>query len=116
MKITNVALFLCVCVAAVAGSPASYDVTLYQPSVVAGKQLPKGEYHILVRGDKAVMGKGKLRVEAPVRVQTGGEKFTATSVRYIRVDGKLMLQEIQVRGTKTTLFFAEPEATAAGVN
>jgi hypothetical protein len=115
MKLTNAVLFLCAGALAIAGSP-SYGVTFFEPSVVAGKEFREGEYRITVKGDKAVMGEGKQRVETPVRVETGTEKFKTTSIRYRRADGKMTVEQIRVGGTSTTLTFGEAAPTTASVN
>jgi len=115
MKLTNAVLFLCAGALAVAGSP-SYGVTFFEPSVVAGKEFREGDYRITIKGDKAVMGEGKQRVETPVRVENGNEKFKTTTVRYFRVDGKMKVEAIRVGGTSTTLTFTEAATTAASVN
>jgi len=90
---------------AVASAADSYRVTLFQPSVVAGKELKPGEYKVTVKGDKAVISLGKHTVEAPVKVETTDNKFTTTSVRYMSGEGKYKVQEIRLGNTKTKLVF-----------
>ncbi len=107
MKLTNAVLFLCAGALAVAGSP-SYGVTFFEPSVVAGKEFREGEYRITVKDGRAGMGAGKQRVETPVRVEAGSEKFKTTTVRYHRADGKMTVEEIHVGGTNTRLSFTGP--------
>src|SRR5437016_13286619 len=97
MKLTSAVLFLCAGALAVAGSP-SYGVTFFEPSVVAGKEFREGEYRITIKGDMAVMGAGKQRVETPVRVETAYEKFKTTHARYFRGQGKMKVAEIGVGG------------------
>ena len=48
---------------------------------------------------------GKVLVEALITVQEGDKKFPVTMVRYIVVDGKYRIKEIQLSGTKTMLVF-----------
>lgn len=90
---------------AVASAADSYRVTLYQPSVVAGKELKPGEYKVTVKDNKAVIGQGKSAVEAPVKVEASDNKFGTTSVRYETADGKYKVQEIRLGNTKTKLVF-----------
>lgn len=88
-----------------AASAASYNVTLFQPSIVAGKELKPGDYKLIVEDSKAVIQRGKERVEASVKVEQGDSKFSSTSVRYAEENGKLKIQEIRLGGTTTRLVF-----------
>ncbi|MBI3680124.1 MAG: hypothetical protein HY235_06975 [Acidobacteria bacterium] len=90
---------------AVASAADSYRVTLFQPSIVAGKQLKPGEYKVTVTENTAVLSQGKDKVEAPVKVETSDAKFQSTSVRYSSGDGKYKVQEIRLGNTKTKLVF-----------
>lgn len=98
---------------AVASAADSYRVTLFQPSVVAGKELKPGEYKVTVKDNKAVITQGKESVEAPVKVEATDSKFNATSVRYNNGDGKYKVQEIRLGNTKTKLVF--PTENQAGL-
>jgi len=86
-------------------SAASYSVTLFQPSVVAGTELKAGEYKLTIDGDKATITKGKEKVEAAVKMETSENKFSATSVRYSDQGGKMKIQEIRLGGTTTKVVF-----------
>lgn len=97
------ALFLTL--AMVCASAATYNVTLFQPSHVAGKDLKPGEYKLTVENDKATIAKGKDKVEASVKLETGDAKFSATSVRYMDDNGKAKVQEIRLGGTNTKVVF-----------
>lgn len=90
---------------AVASAADTYRVTLFQPSVVAGKELKPGEYKVTVKDNKATIGQGKSAVEAPVKVEASENKFGTTSVRYETADGKYRVQEIRLGNTKTKLVF-----------
>ena len=95
-------------IAVAAASAATYKVNLLEPTLVNGQELKAGQYKVDVNGDKAVFHNGKRATEAPVKVETAGEKFKQTSFRYDRnPDGKMKLQEIKVGGSNTTLVFAE---------
>ncbi len=89
----------------VASAADSYRITLYQPSVVAGKELKAGDYKVTVKDGKAVIGHGKNSVEAAVKVEQVENKFTSTSVRYRNGDGKYTLQEIRIGNSNTKLVF-----------
>jgi hypothetical protein len=90
---------------AIASAAASYKVTLFQPSIIAGTELKPGQYKIEVDDNKAVVKSGKTVVEADVKVETADEKYPATSVRYANADGKFKVQEIHLGGTNTKLVF-----------
>lgn len=86
-------------------SAATYNLQLFQPSTVAGKELKPGEYKLTVENDKAVIKKGKESVEATVKTESGSEKYRATTVRYTEQDGQMKIQEIRLGGTSTKLIF-----------
>lgn len=88
-----------------AASAATYNVTLFQPSFVAGKELKPGDYKLILEDGKATIQKGKERVEAAVKVEQADSKFSSTSVRYSEENGKLKVQEIRLGGTTTKLVF-----------
>jgi hypothetical protein len=99
-------LVLFTCLALAAAFADTYRVTLFQPSELAGKQLKPGDYKLELKDGKVTLVKGKEVVEAPVKVETSDQKFSATSVRYSNGDGKMKIQEIRLGGTKTKLVFA----------
>ena len=90
---------------AVASAAANYKVTLFQPSVISGTELKPGDYKIEVNDNKVVVKNGKTSVEAAVKIETNGEKFNSTSVRYNSENGKYQVQEIRLGGTNTKLVF-----------
>jgi hypothetical protein len=98
--------FAVVALAAVAGTK-SYTVNLFEPAVLGGTELKPGEYKVEVVDQKAVIRNGKLHGEFPVKVETSGSKYGATSVRFSNGDGKLHIREIQIGGTSTKLVFSE---------
>jgi len=97
------ALFLTA--ALMVASAATYNVTFFQPSTVAGTELKAGEYKVTVEGDKAIISMGKHKVEAPAKIETAETKFSSTSVRYSSVDGKMKVQEIRLGGTNQKVVF-----------
>ena len=92
--------------ALVTASAASHRITLFQPSVINGTELKPGDYKLEHSDGKVVISKGKQSVEAPVKVESGDAKFSATSVRYANGGGKYLVQEIRLGGTNTKLVFA----------
>jgi hypothetical protein len=81
----------------------SYKVTLFQPTVVQGKELKPGSYKLDVRNNVLVIANGKESVETPVKIETTAQKFGTTTVRFTTADGKYSIQEIRLGGTKTRL-------------
>jgi hypothetical protein len=83
----------------------TFSVTLFQPSVIGGSELQPGEYKLDLNESKVVIRSGKTSAEAQVKVETGDQKYSSTSVRYQNGDGKYRIQEIRLGGTKTKLVF-----------
>jgi hypothetical protein len=84
-------------------SGAHYKITLLQPSVVKGTELKAGEYRLQILNDTATLTGQKLTVDVPVKVETNERKYDSTAIRYIQQDGKAMISEIRIGGTKTKL-------------
>ncbi|HWR52297.1 MAG TPA: hypothetical protein VN428_14390 [Bryobacteraceae bacterium] len=97
--------FVFVVLALAVASAKTYSVTLFQPSMVGGTELQPGDYKVDVQDAKVVIKSGKTSVESAVTVETGDQKFNATSVRYTNGDGKYRVQEIRLGGTNTKLVF-----------
>jgi len=90
---------------AFASAAEKYTVTLHQATMVAGTELKAGDYKVEVNGNKAILTRGKKSVEAPVKVENGDQKYSATTVRYATAGGNYQIDEIRVGGTKTKLVF-----------
>jgi hypothetical protein len=103
----KLALSLSVFALAIASAASTYNVTLYQPSIVNGTELKPGDYKVEVKDNTAKISKGKHAVEAPVKVEAAESKFSSTSVRYLNGDGKYRVQEIRIGGTNTRLVFSK---------
>jgi hypothetical protein len=85
----------------------SYDITFAAPAVLGTTQVPAGQYQLKLDGSKVTLvnsGSGK-RVEADATVQAMPQKFSETVVQSKRVDGKDLVDEIQLGGTTTALDF-----------
>ena len=96
-----------------AASAKTYDVTLFQPAVLNGKDLKAGDYRVEVDGSKVVLRNGKQATEADVKVETGDQKFSATSIRYGNGNGKYQIQEIRLGGTNMRLVVNGASSTEA---
>lgn len=103
-------LFATVAIAVLAVSMASaktYNVTLFQPSVVGETELKPGDYKLEIIADKVRITNGRHTSESAVKVETSDTKFRSTTVRYRNGDGKYRVQEIRLAGTSTKLVFPE---------
>ena len=85
----------------------TYDVTFASPAVLGTVQVPAGQYQLKYEGSKVTLvnaSNGK-RLEADATVQEMPTKFAETIVQSKHVDGKDLVDEIQIGGTKTALDF-----------
>ena len=100
----TIVLFFAVALCTVAFAADSYNLTLFQPSFVAGEELKAGDYKVVVDGGKVLFKKGrKTKAEATAKVESNGEKYRSTSVRYDNGDGKYRISEIRLGGTNQRL-------------
>jgi hypothetical protein len=88
-------------------SAKTYTVNLFQNAMLGKTELKPGEYKLEVMDQKAVLRKGKLESESPVKVENSDVKYDTTKVRFSNGDGKMHIQEIHIGGTKTKLVFTE---------
>ena len=84
---------------------ANYNIILYEKTQFGGSEIKPGEYKLEVNGGKARLYDKKQSVEAPVKMESTGEKFSATSVRYATEGGTHKVVEIRLGGTNTRLAF-----------
>ena len=80
-------------------------VTLIQPSMVQGTPLPAGEYKVTVVGNKATFVNARKSWTVDVKVETAGEKFDETAIRFTHEAGGPNITEIRIGGSKTRLMF-----------
>lgn len=81
----------------------TWQVTLFEPSLIGGAELKPGDYKVEVKGDKVVMKNARQTAEASVKVENVETKFASTAVRYSNGDGKYRITEIRIGGTTTKL-------------
>jgi hypothetical protein len=81
----------------------SFNVTLAEPSIVAGTELKPGDYTFRLEDQKLIIKHGREVTEASVKVENTDTKFSSTKVTYDDSDGKYKLQEICVGGTHMKL-------------
>ena len=93
----------------VATAGTTYRITLLQPSVVKGTLLKAGDYKLNLGDSKVTItpSNGKNPVEVPVKVETVDKKFADTVIGYAAENGKTVVTEIRLGGTKTKLVFAQ---------
>lgn len=99
----TVKLFALMILALAIASASTHTLSLFQASVVNGTELQPGDYKLSVENNKAILIKGKAKVEIAVTVETNESKFPSTSVRYNNEDGKYKIREIRLGGTTTKL-------------
>jgi len=88
----------------VASAASTYKVTVFEKSMIQGKEVRPGEYKIELKGDNtAVLKQGKNVLEVPVKVENTESKVSTTSIKY--VNGTI--QEIRLGGTNTKLLFEQ---------
>jgi len=92
---------------ALASAKSSYSIDLFQPALLGSTQLAPGHYTVDILDQKAIVHSGKVKCEAPVKVESADTKYNTTTVRYDNADGKMRIQEIHVGGSKTKLVFTE---------
>ena len=86
-------------------SAANYSIELFSPLVVGGTELKPGTYVLDLR-DWQVFLRGKnTSVAALVRVEQVKEPYERTSVRYLTVEGRNLVQEIRIGHTNLKLVF-----------
>lgn len=90
----------------------SFRVTLYQPTIVGGKELKPGSYKVTVKEGSATLSSGNQSAQAPVRVEPTESKNVRTSVRFLNGGGAYKIDEIRVGNSSTKLVF--DNATQAG--
>jgi hypothetical protein len=72
---------------------------------IAAIGFKAGDYRLKVDGQKIKIVDGKREVELAATVETGDQKFAATTVRYADQGGKVTIAEIRLGGTRTKLVF-----------
>ncbi len=88
-------------------SAKSYGLRLFEPAMAGNTELKAGEYKVTIDGSNAVLKNGKSENQVPVKVESAGAKYDATSVKYVVVNGKKQIQEIHLGGSNTKLVFTE---------
>lgn len=103
---TKILLLLAIAGLSFAGTK-SYDVTFDSPAVLGPMEVESGHYKVSFDGSKVTLVNENTRksFETTATVQTSEKKFSETVVESKRTEGKLLVDEIQLGGTKTALDF-----------
>jgi len=103
---TKILLFLAIAGLSFAGTK-SYEVTFDAPAVLGPMEVESGHYKVSFDGSKVTLVNENTRksFETTATVQTSEKKFNETVVESKRAAGKLLIDEIQLGGTKTALDF-----------
>jgi hypothetical protein len=85
----------------------SYDVTFDAPAVLGPMEVESGHYKVSFEGSKVTLVNENTRkaFETTATVQTSEKKFSDTVIESTRTEGKILVNEIQLGGTKTALDF-----------
>ena len=106
-----VLVLVAVALVAVAGNVAklgTYQFNLSRPAAVNGSMLQPGVYKLVVRDTMAfVTAHDGRTMQAPVKIESAPSKFDTTAVTIDVRDGKPVVSEIDLGGSKTKLLFAQ---------
>jgi len=108
--------FVSACSLALAGAK-SYNVVFDQTAVVGTLQLAAGEYRLKVENGTATFTdvRTSKSVSAPVKVETGTEKFARTAVDAFREGKTDRIAAIQLGGSTTKVEFSTETAAQSGM-
>ena len=95
-------------------SAETFHVTLFQPTVVQGKELKAGDYKMDLQNNQLTIARGKEKVEVPVTVEKANKNFGTTAVRYTEEQGKYSIREIEFGGSKTKVVIGAGTAAGGG--
>jgi outer membrane protein assembly factor BamA len=102
--IKRVLLLASVISLAVASAANSFNLNLYQPTVVNGTTLKPGEAKLELKDNKAIVKQGKTSAEATVKVESAEKKYLYTTIGYKEGDSH-QIKDITIAGTTTKLIF-----------
>jgi hypothetical protein len=102
----KIKLFLTLALAGAAiASAKSYDISLGAPAMFGATQMESGQYKLSVDGSKVTLVNSDTNksVEANATIQNAPKKFPATTVESKRIDGKDVIDKIELGGTHTEI-------------
>lgn len=92
----------------------THHMTVNNPLWIDGHELKPGDYKLEVEGANVMITGHDTNLQVPAKVQTSAEKYPYTSLRSESVDGRQLLQEVDLGGTKTSILFQMGASGAAG--
>ena len=103
---TKILLFVAIAGLSFAGIK-SYEVTFDSTAVLGPMEVESGHYQVSFDGSKVTLVNENTHksFETTATVQTSEKKYSETAVESHRDGGKLLVNEIQLGGTKTALEF-----------
>jgi len=87
----------------VPGVKTNFKITLAQPSVVNGTEFKAGECRLSVGDAKVTLEQGKQSVVVPAKIENVQSKYDTNAIRYVAQNGKQVMSEIRLGGTKTKI-------------
>jgi len=93
-------------------SAATFHFTVNDPQWIAGKELKPGDYSLKVEGDKATIKAGKNVIEVPAKIENANSKYDSTTLFTNQVNGKSVIGEIRIGGSKTKVVFGNSVGSA----
>jgi hypothetical protein len=108
--------FVSACSFVLAGTK-SYDVVFDQTAVIGVLQLAPGEYKLKVENGTATFTdvRTSKSVSAPVKLETGTQKFAHTAIDVVVAGKTEHVASIQLGGSTTTVEFGAGTATQSGM-
>jgi hypothetical protein len=100
--------------AAMLANAATFKLDLTTPSVINGQELAPGEYKVSYNDQNMTVSKGKKTVTAPVHVESVDRKTRATAIDYTKDNDKMVVRQIRIGGSTTTLVLDQAHDEAAG--
>ena len=114
MKLVNMSLMFGTLGLAAALAGSTHTVHLSDPAMVNGVSLKPGDYRVEVEGNKAVIKRGKEKVEAVVQTEKSDHKFDLTSVIVDNSGTTPKVKEIDLGGTNERLLLQSNGMTSGG--
>ena len=108
--------FVSACSFALAGTK-SYDLVFDQTAAVGAVQLAPGAYKLKVENGTATFTDGRTSksVSAPVKLETGSQKFAHTAVDSIAEGKTQRVASIELGGSTTKVEFTAKTAARSGI-
>ena len=92
----------------------THHMTVNNPLWINGHELKPGDYKLQVEGSNVMIKGNDTDLQIPAKVQTAAEKYPHTSLRSESVNGKQLLEEVDLGGTKTSILLQTGAGGTAG--